>query len=341
MLGPVMKMRPDSFSAQLVAALARNTPAFRPRGSTSRPTRVDPPSGEVLADVAIFASMDAKVRQRVADLAVPRTYRQGEILFHEGAPGDSLILLRQGRVVVFRESSAGERTVLATPAAPEALGEISLLDGQPRAASAEAAEDCTALEISSTALRDLMRADQLVLAGVLRSVGALIRRQSQPNVEQTFLDLPDQVAKVLVRLTAGHREPTIAIELNQAQLAEMAGGSRQSVNQVIGAFASRGWLRTEGRRIVVTDLAALRRQAGLPPEPSIDRRIATLTDRQRALLERLAGGQTVAAAASAESMSLQTANRLIDQARETLGIRDPETAIRAYRDATVRHRQQD
>ena len=55
----------------------------------------------------------------------------------------------------------------------------------------------------------------------------------------------------------------VTIELNQSQLAEMAGGSRQSVNQAIGSFANRGWLRTEGRRIVVTDLAALRRRAGM------------------------------------------------------------------------------
>ncbi|MND08242.1 cAMP receptor protein [compost metagenome] len=52
------------------------------------------------------------------------------------------------------------------------------------------------------------------------------------------------------------------IELNQTQLAEMAGGSRQSVNQAIGIFANRGWLRTEGRKIVVVDLPGLRRRAG-------------------------------------------------------------------------------
>src|SRR5262249_16420727 len=65
--------------------------------------------------------------------------------------------------------------------------------------------------------------------------------------------------------------PMVTIELNQSQLAEMAGGSRQSVNQAIGSFANRGWLRTEGRRIVVTGLSALRRRAGLrdrwPPTP--------------------------------------------------------------------------
>jgi predicted regulator of amino acid metabolism with ACT domain len=52
------------------------------------------------------------------------------------------------------------------------------------------------------------------------------------------------------------------IELNQTQLAEMAGGSRQSVKQAIETFINRGWLRTEGRKIVVVDLSALHRRAG-------------------------------------------------------------------------------
>ena len=53
------------------------------------------------------------------------------------------------------------------------------------------------------------------------------------------------------------------LDEEHGSLAEMAGGSRQSVNQAIGSFASRGWLRTEGRRIVVTDVQSLRRRAGM------------------------------------------------------------------------------
>jgi len=75
--------------------------------------------------------------------------------------------------------------------------------------------------------------------------------------------LPARHAKAMVLLAGQSQAPTVTIELNQSQLAEMAGGSRQSVNQAIGSFANRGWLRTEGRRIVVTDLAALRRRAGM------------------------------------------------------------------------------
>jgi hypothetical protein len=64
----------------------------------------------------------------------------------------------------------------------------------------------------------------------------------------------------LVCLAGNSQAPMITIELNQSQLAEMAGGSRQSVSQAIGSFVARGWLRTEGRRVVVTNLTALRRR---------------------------------------------------------------------------------
>jgi CRP/FNR family cyclic AMP-dependent transcriptional regulator len=102
-----------------------------------------------------------------------------------------------------------------------------------------------------------------ILDAVMRSFGALIRRLTEQNTDHVFLDLPGRVAKTLVRLAGESQASMITIELNQSQLAEMAGGSRQSVNQAIGSFASRGWLRTEGRRIVVTDLPALRRRAGM------------------------------------------------------------------------------
>ena len=147
---------------------------------------------------------------------------------------------------------------------PDVLGEVSLLDGSARSASAEAIEDCAALALSRGAFLELVHSNPRILDAVMRSLGALIRRLTEQNADHVFLDLPGRVAKTLVRLAGDTQAPMVTIELNQSQLAEMAGGSRQSVNQAIGSFASRGWLRTEGRRIVVTDLAALRRRAGMP-----------------------------------------------------------------------------
>jgi CRP-like cAMP-binding protein len=232
----------------------------------------------------MFASLEPQVRQQVSDAAVPRTYRKGQILFIEGDPGDSLIILRRGAIALFRTAPTGERAILTVVRPPDVLGEVSLLDGSTRTASAEAIEDSQALVLSRVAFFDLVHSNPRILDSVMRSVGALIRRLTEQNAEHVFLDLPGRVARALVRLAGKAQAPMIAIELNQSQLAEMAGGSRQSVDQAIGSFANRGWLRTEGRRIVVTDVPALRRRAGMgltdDRGPSLEGQVESgLTDR--------------------------------------------------------------
>ncbi|MFG1608253.1 Crp/Fnr family transcriptional regulator [Actinoplanes sp. NPDC049265] len=222
-----------------------------------------PDPGDPLASVDMFAGLEPEVRARVLGAAVPRTYRKGQILFVEHDPGESLIILKRGSVAVFRTAPSGERAVLTVARPPDVLGEVSLLDASTRSASAEAIEDTQALALSRAAFIDLVHSNPRILDAVMRSVGALIRRLTEQNTDHVFLDLPGRVAKTLVRLAGESQAPMITIELNQSQLAEMAGGSRQSVNQAIGSFANRGWLRTEGRRIVVTDVSALRRRAGM------------------------------------------------------------------------------
>ncbi len=222
-----------------------------------------PDPGDPLGSVEMFAGLEPEVRQRVLATAVPRTYRKGQLLFVENDPGESLIILKRGAVAVFRTAPTGERAVLTVVRPPDVLGEVSLLDASTRSASAEAIEDCQALALSRAAFMDLVHSNPRILDAVMRSFGALIRRLTEQNADHVFLDLPGRVAKTLVRLAGENQAPMITIELNQSQLAEMAGGSRQSVNQAIGSFASRGWLRTEGRRIVVTDVSALRRRAGM------------------------------------------------------------------------------
>ncbi|HEY2946789.1 MAG TPA: Crp/Fnr family transcriptional regulator [Micromonosporaceae bacterium] len=222
-----------------------------------------PDPNDALSGVDLFAGLEPEARQRVIAAAVPRTYRKGQLLFVENDPGESLIVLRRGAVAVFRTAPTGERAVLAVLRPPDVLGEVSLLDGSARSLSAEAIEDTTALALSRAAFIDLVHSNQRILDAVMRSLGSLVRRLTEQNADYVFLDLPGRVAKTLVRLAGDSQAPMITIELNQSQLAEMAGGSRQSVNQAIGSFASRGWLRTEGRRIVVTDISALRRRAGM------------------------------------------------------------------------------
>ncbi len=222
-----------------------------------------PDAGDPLADVALFNGLEPDARQRIMAAAVPRTYRKRQLICVENDPGESLIMLRRGSVAVFRTAPSGERAILTVLRAPDVFGEVSLLDGSPRSASVEAIEDTTALALSRNAFLELVHVNPRILDAVLRSLGGLIRRLTEQSADHIFLDLPGRVAKALVRLAGTNPASMVTIELNQSQLAELAGGSRQSVNQALNSFAGRGWLRTEGRRTVVTDLPALRRRAGM------------------------------------------------------------------------------
>lgn len=96
-----------------------------------------PQADDPLAGVDLFAGLAPAVRSRVAAAAVPRSYRRGQLLFLEKDPGDSLIMVRRGAVSVFRTAPTGDRALLYVVRPPGVLGELALLDGGSRSASAE------------------------------------------------------------------------------------------------------------------------------------------------------------------------------------------------------------
>jgi CRP-like cAMP-binding protein len=228
---------------------------------------VDDDAGRLLRETPLFSAIDATAADELVRRLVRRTFKRGQPLFHQGDPGDSLYVIVEGSVVVVVSSENGDRMVLTRLHAPDVLGEIALLDGGPRSAAAEAAEDTTALMLSRAAFLDLTREHPSLTDQLLRSLGALVRRLSEQAADFVFLDLGGRIAKVLLRLAddAGTSlgETAIEVAVTQGRLAEMAGGTRQSVNQILQSFQQRGYLEVHGRRVLLCDPEALRRRAGL------------------------------------------------------------------------------
>jgi CRP-like cAMP-binding protein len=219
-----------------------------------------------LRQVELFAGLDEAVLRQIASVARPREFDRGDLLFIEGDVGDALLVLVSGSVTVFRTSPDGERAALTVLEPPDVIGEIALLDGAPRSASVEATEPTTVLSLSRPEFFALLRNQPSVLEPLMRQLGTMVRRLTEQAADHVFLDLAGRVAKALLRLAAPGSPPVVAI--TQSRLAEMSGGTRQSVNQVLGGFAQRGLVHLEGRRVLLTDVAGLRRRAHLPPEPA-------------------------------------------------------------------------
>lgn len=215
-----------------------------------------------LSRVELLRGLDDGVIGRLAGRVAHRTWRPGERLVEQGGPGDSLIALVAGAVTVYHEVAGGSRAALAHLTAPTTLGEVTLFDGAPRSATVEAVQPCAGLELRREDLLALLEDEPAFLDALLRSLGALVRRLSEQAADALLLDLPGKVAKVLVALDAGGQD---SVRLSQARLAELVGCTRQSLNLVLRRFADRGLLQVvPGGGIILLDLQALRRRAGLP-----------------------------------------------------------------------------
>ncbi len=222
-------------------------------------------NGRLLANSLLFSGLDAKTLSYLGERAIRRNFDRGREIFHQGDEGNALFVVAEGLVKVWVSSGDGSEMVMATLRRPDAFGEISAVDGHGRSASATAMEDSVLVSLDRSTLLDSVHRNPAVADSLLRALGDLARRITEQASDLVFLDLAGRVAKCLVHLAErdGHADGdaiVLELPLTQTELAEMVGGSRQSVNQALKAFQSRGFLELRGREIAILDLDTLRRR---------------------------------------------------------------------------------
>lgn len=222
---------------------------------------------EALSRCRLFAGLDRDALRGIARTLRVRRFRRGEVLFHEGDPGDALFIVASGAVKVVVPSEEGGEAILATLRRGEFLGELALLDGAPRSASAIALEATEALALPRDQFRALADTEPAIRDALLAALATELRRLTAHVAELHFLDLTGRLAARLARLAEEHgeRRPDGSIRLDapltQGDLAAMIGATRQSVNKLLGEFEQEGLLRLERDVIVVPDPEALARAA--------------------------------------------------------------------------------
>jgi CRP/FNR family transcriptional regulator, cyclic AMP receptor protein len=218
---------------------------------------------EILRSAAIFAELPDDALARLAARCVRRTYGRNQFLWYQGDDGAHLIVVASGLVKVVLSSPQGGEVVLTTLGPGEISGELAVLDGSPRSASVVAAEPTTVLLLTRATVLDMLNRYPSVLDALLRSLGNLIRRITEQAGDFVFLDLGGRVAKLLLHLAEAHGASSTVLDLRltQSDLAAMVGATRPAVNRVLQNLVGRGVIEVDGQRIVLVNLAELRRRA--------------------------------------------------------------------------------
>jgi CRP-like cAMP-binding protein len=220
-----------------------------------------------LANSALFQGLDPTELEGIARAMSRRRYRRHEVIFHEGDPGDALHLVVDGQVKIARESPEGGEAIVVILSPGDTFGELVLLDGAPRSATAIAVEAAETLAMSRSSFAALVDGPSPFRWRVLSGIAQRIRRVTDQLAEVHFLDLSGRLALQLVRL-AEESAPgeTADIELRgtltQSDLAAMIGGTRQRINQILSDFSDQGLVRQDRGRLVIRNLPRLRDRAG-------------------------------------------------------------------------------
>src|SRR4029453_16575020 len=202
----------------------------------------------VLRRSELFAGLDEPVLRELADRLPWRTYTRGQTIFPQEELGDRMFLVAEGAVRLVVRSRHGDELEVIRRVPPALFGELAVLDGGPRSTSAGRVARATRIVPPRQELIRLLHSDARVSDGLLRWLGALVRRSTQHLTDQVFLSLEERVASKLLEVSeAVHTVPSGRLSgVTQTQLASMVGGARQSVNAALQRLERRGVIRVRG-----------------------------------------------------------------------------------------------
>jgi CRP/FNR family transcriptional regulator, cyclic AMP receptor protein len=207
----------------------------------------------------LFADVDDADLRRLAATAGERRYRRGQLVFSEGDPGDSMLVVVEGSLKAVSASPHGDELLLAVVDPPGVVGELTVADGGQRSATVTALTDAVVLRLGRDAVLAVAQESPALTRALLDSLAEVVRRLTGAAADLVFLDTPRRVAKFLLSLEESGSSTRIRSGLTQTEMAHRVGTSRQSLNAALQGFQRRGWISVAAGEIELCDPPALRR----------------------------------------------------------------------------------
>ncbi len=218
----------------------------------------------LLHGVPAFSTLGEEDLARVAAVAVPRSFQAGEVVFHEGDRSDTCYVIRIGHVRAVREHAGGRMLTLATLGPGDIFGELAIFDEEERSATVETLEDSEVVAILAGDMRRLLREHGDIAVKLLAALSRRLRETNERLARQSFQTVQSRVASTLAELVGaaraeGAQDGDVLITATQADVAQLAGSSRESASRFL-AVLERAGIITQGRgKLTVHDPAALER----------------------------------------------------------------------------------
>ena len=220
-------------------------------------------TGDFLATVPLFAGLQRDALNEFVAITREKAYPKGSVILFEDDPGDSLYVVRQGRVKVVLVGEDGREVILGVLGVGEHFGELSLIDEQPRSAHVIAMEDAQMLVLRREDFKARVERSPAVAWALLQGLSRRLRRADEKIGWLVLLDVPGRIARLLLDAASEGGSDKIEKPLTHQTIAQMIGASRETVSRAMKEFQESNWIAVERRQIQLTDRPALEQRASV------------------------------------------------------------------------------
>ena len=217
---------------------------------------------ELLGRVPVFSTLELADLERIAQLAVPRRFEPGQAVFREGDQSDTCYIVREGHARAVRTHGDGRTITLATFGPGDIFGELAMFEDERRSATVEAIDPIGVVAVLGPDMRRLMIEHPEISTRLVIALGRRLRETNERLSRQSFQTVQSRVAVVLGELVAqeladGAAPKDVLVKATQADLAQLAGSSRESASRFLAVLERAGVISQGRGRLVVHEPEAL------------------------------------------------------------------------------------
>jgi CRP/FNR family transcriptional regulator, cyclic AMP receptor protein len=190
-----------------------------------------------------------------------RTVQRNEMLFAVGEQAGAIFVVASGTLRVFTSSANGSEPTLALLHDGEVVGELGVLDDLPRSASIAALRRSEVVEVPARAFRAAYASDPAISQRMVTLLADRLRRVTDGLADLAYLDLGGRLAKYILSESERSGRQSFVLSLTQAEMGQLLGGARQTINQAARSLHDAGLVGLDGRTVTIIDEAGLRLRA--------------------------------------------------------------------------------
>jgi CRP-like cAMP-binding protein len=217
---------------------------------------------ELLGRVPVFSTLEPGDLEQIAQMAVPRHFEPGQVVFREGDQSDTCYVVREGHARAVRSHGDGRTITLATFGPGDIFGELAMFEDERRSATVEAIEPTSVVGVLGPDMRRLLNEHPQIAARLVIALGRRLRETNERLTRQSFQTVQSRVAVILSELVAaeiaaGAAPADVLVTATQADLAQLAGSSRESASRFLAVLERAGVISQGRGRLTVHNPKAL------------------------------------------------------------------------------------